>query len=80
MLLEGLPWWLSGKEFHPCTTTTELVLESPRATTTEARTPRAWAQQREATVMRCHIRQLERSPRWPQPEKSPCSSEDPAQS
>ena len=47
MLLEGLPWWLSGKEFHPCTTTTARVLESPRATTTEARTPRAWAQQQE---------------------------------
>ena len=50
------PW--SGKIPHaveqlsPCTTTTEPVLYNPRATTTEARAPRAHAPQQEKPLQR----------------------------
>ena len=56
--VRGLPWWFSGKEsacqgrrhgFNPCTGKIPHAEEqlSPRATTTEARTPKAYAPQQE---------------------------------
>ena len=50
--------------------TTEPALQSPRATTTEARVPRARALQREATAMRRPRTATKSSPRSPQLEKA----------
>ena len=49
----GLPWWYSGTKAHApqilslCSRAHEPQLMSPCATTTEAHTPRAYAQQQE---------------------------------
>ena len=54
-----------------CVTTTKPVLQSPRATTTEAHVPRARAlQQREATAMRSPRTTTKSSPCSPQLEKA----------
>ena len=63
----------------PGTTTTDPVPYSQRATTTEARAPRA-PQQREATDMRSPRTARKSSPRWQQVERKPArSNKDPTQ-
>ena len=63
-----------------CSTTTEPVLQSRRATATESARPRPHAPQQETPSQgAAHAPQLESSPRSPQLEESPCSDGDPAQ-
>ena len=57
------------EQLGPCATTAEPVLWGPRATTTEARVPRARAPQWEATAMRGSRTAMKSSPRRPQLEK-----------
>ena len=59
----------------------ELKLLSPRATSTEAHSPKSpCSTTREATAVRSWCTTLERNPHSPQLEKSPRSNEDPVQS
>ena len=78
------PW--SRKKPHakeqrsPCATTTEPMLWSPWAATTEAQARCSPCSTREATATRSPLPATKSGPHLPQLEKSPCSNKDPAPS
>ena len=67
----------AAEQLSTCTTAAEPALWSPRATTTEAHTPRARAPQREATAMRSPCTAMRRVPRLPQLERAHAQQQGP---